>query len=142
ALPRKAGATDSINTSKEPLHEKILELTGGRRPDVIIEAIGLPETFRSAVEEVAFTGRVVYIGYAKEPVAYETKLFVMKELDILGSRNALPADFREVIQMLEQHRFPVEEAVIHMISIDEAPQMLKAWSENPAAYSKIMITLD
>ena len=41
---------------------------------MIIEAIGLPQTFRSAVEEVAFTGRVVYIGYAKEPVAYETKL--------------------------------------------------------------------
>jgi hypothetical protein len=36
---------------------------------------------------------VVYIGYAKEPVAYETRLFVQKELDILGSRNALPEDF-------------------------------------------------
>jgi threonine dehydrogenase-like Zn-dependent dehydrogenase len=142
ALARKAGATDSINTSKEPLHEKLLELTGGRGPDVIVEAIGLPETFRSAVEEVAFTGRVVYIGYAKEPVAYETKFFVMKELDILGSRNALPADFREVIQMLEQHRFPVEEAVSAIVPLDEAPAMFKAWSENPSGFSKIMIRFD
>ena len=142
AIALKSGATDTINTTREPLHEKLLELTAGRGPDVVIEAIGLPQTFRAAVEEVAFTGRVVYIGYAKEPVAYETRLFVQKELDILGSRNALPADFREVIQMLEAHRFPVDEAVSHMISIDEAPQMLKAWSENPAAYSKIMITLD
>ena len=54
-----AGATHSINTSREPLHERLLELTGGRGPDVIIEAIGLPQTFRSAVDEVAFTGRVV-----------------------------------------------------------------------------------
>ena len=45
------------------------------------------------MEVVAFTGRVVYIGYAKEPVTYETRLFVQKELDILGSRNALPEDF-------------------------------------------------
>jgi hypothetical protein len=29
-----------------------------------------------------------------------------------------------------------------MIPIDEAPQILKAWSDNPAAFSKIMITLD
>jgi threonine dehydrogenase-like Zn-dependent dehydrogenase len=40
-----------------------VELTNGRGPDVIIEAIGLPQTFRAAVEEVAFAGRVVYIGY-------------------------------------------------------------------------------
>ncbi|HEX4320157.1 MAG TPA: zinc-binding alcohol dehydrogenase family protein [Acidobacteriaceae bacterium] len=142
AIALNSGATDTINTAREPLHEKLLELTNGRGPDVVIEAIGLPQTFRAAVEEVAFTGRVVYIGYAKEPVAYETRLFVQKELDILGSRNALPEDFREVIQMLEARRFPVEEAVSHMIPIDEAPQILKAWSDNPAAFSKIMITLD
>jgi len=62
AIALRAGASHSINTAKEPLHERLLELTGGRGPDVIIEAIGLPQTFRSAVDEVAFTGRVVYIG--------------------------------------------------------------------------------
>ena len=142
SIALKSGATDTINTAREPLHEKLLELTAGRGPDVVIEAIGLPQTFRAAVEEVAFTGRVVYIGYAKEPVAYETRLFVQKELDTLGSRNALPEDFHEVIQMLEARRFPVEEAVSHLISLDQAPQLLKAWSETPAAFSKIMIALD
>jgi 2-desacetyl-2-hydroxyethyl bacteriochlorophyllide A dehydrogenase len=142
ALARKAGATDTINTACEPLHERLLDLTSGRGPDVVIEAIGLPETFRAAVEEVAFTGRVVYIGYAKEPVAYETRLFVQKELDILGSRNALPEDFHAVMRMLESGRFPVEETVTHTISLGEAPTILKAWSDSPSAYSKIMISLD
>ena len=142
ALAIKAGATDTVNTAREDLHTNLQELTQGRGPDVVIEAIGLPETFLAAVEEVAFTGRVVYIGYAKEPVSYETRLFVQKELDILGSRNALPEDFREVIQMLEEGRFPVEEAVSHTVAIDEAPAVLKAWSGAPAAFSKIMITVD
>jgi len=142
AIALKSGATDTINTAREPLHEKLQELTQGRGPDVVIEAIGLPQTFCAAVEEVAFTGRVVYIGYAKEPVAYETRLFVQKELDILGSRNALPEDFREVIRMLEERRFPVEQAVSHIVSLDDAPEALKAWSHNPAAFSKIMISLD
>jgi 2-desacetyl-2-hydroxyethyl bacteriochlorophyllide A dehydrogenase len=137
----KAGATDAINSARDDMHAKLQELTNGRGPDVIVEAIGLPQTFRAAVEEVAFTGRVVYIGYAKEPVAYETRLFVQKELDILGSRNALPEDFREVIAMLEAGRFPVDQAVSHEVSLDEAPEVLKAWSANPAAYSKIMIEI-
>ena len=141
-LALRAGATHVINTSKESLHERLLELTESRGPDVMIEAIGLPQTFRSAVDEVAFTGRVVYIGYAKEPVAYETKLFVQKELDILGSRNALPEDFREVIRMLEEHRFPVDEAVSAIVSLQQAPAMLKTWSENPNDFSKIMVRFD
>ncbi|GAC1664076.1 MAG: zinc-binding alcohol dehydrogenase family protein [Candidatus Acidiferrum sp.] len=141
-LAGKAGATLGINTSRESLHERLAELTDGHGPDVIIEAIGLPQTFRAAVEEVAFTGRVVYIGYAKEPVSYETRLFVQKELDILGSRNALPEDFREVIRMLEEHRFPVEAAVTSIVPIEESPKLLREWSENPAQFSKIMIRLD
>jgi threonine dehydrogenase-like Zn-dependent dehydrogenase len=141
-IARSAGANCTINVARESLHERLLELTNGLGPDVTIEAIGTPETFRAAVEEVAFTGRVVYVGYAKEPVAYETRLFVQKELDILGSRNALPEDFRRVIEMLEERQFPVEEAVGSIIGLDEAPAVLHAWSENPEKFTKIMVKLD
>ncbi len=138
-IARKAGAMELINTRRENLHERLVALTDGLGPDVVVEAIGLPETFRSAVEEVAFTGRVVYIGYAKEPVAYETRLFVQKELDILGSRNALPEDFREVISMLETGRFPVGDAVSAVFPLDETPKALAAWSADPSRFTKIMI---
>ena len=137
-IARKAGATDLIHSSREDLHARLIEIAGGG-PDCIIEAIGLPSTFRAAVEEVAFTGRVVYIGYAKEPVAYETRLFVQKELDIMGSRNASPEDFREVIHMLEGKHFPVDDAISVVAPIEEAPDLLRQWSENPAKFTKIMI---
>ena len=142
SVAHKAGAELLIDSSKVPLHEKLLEFTGGLGPDVVIEAIGMPQTFRAAVEEVAFTGRVVYIGYAKEHVSYETRLFVQKELDILGSRNALPEDFRDVIQMLEQKRFPVEAVVSIIAPLDEAPALLQSWAEDPGRFTKIMIAMD
>jgi threonine dehydrogenase-like Zn-dependent dehydrogenase len=142
SIARKAGANETIDTRTESLHERMADLTNGRGPDVVIEAIGLPHTFRAAVEEVAFTGRVVYIGYAKEPVAYETRLFVQKELDILGSRNALPEDFHRVIRMLEGHRFPVADAVSVAAPLEECPSLMREWSDSPSVYSKIMISLD
>ena len=141
-IAKKSGATHLVNSAKVPLHRQLLEFTDGNGPDVIIEAAGNPDTFRAAVEEVAFTGRVVYIGYAKEPVVYETRLFVQKELDILGSRNALPADFRKVIEMLQQGEFPVQEAVDSIVSLDEAPGILETWSANPSKLTKIMVQLD
>jgi threonine dehydrogenase-like Zn-dependent dehydrogenase len=138
-IARKAGAGELVHSGKEDLHLRLCKLTDGRGPDCIIEAIGLAQTFRASVEEVAFTGRVVYIGYAKEQVAYETSLFVKKELDILGSRNALPENFREVIRMLEKGRFPVNDVISAVVSIEEAPEMLRQWSANPAASTKIMV---
>jgi threonine dehydrogenase-like Zn-dependent dehydrogenase len=142
ATAQLAGATDLIHSGKNDVRKRLRELTSGDGPDVVIEAIGLVETFQIAVEEVAFTGRVVYIGYAKEPVAYETRLFVQKELDILGSRNALPEDFRAVMAMLEAGRFPVEKAVSAVIPMAEGPAYLERWSARPAAFTKIMIDLN
>lgn len=138
-IARKAGAKHLIHAKNEDMHKRLAEITGGQGPDVVIEAIGLPETFRAAVEEVAFTGRVVYIGHAKEPVTYETRFFVLKELDIMGSRNALPEDFREVIRMLEAGRFPVEEMVSAIVPMEGAARMLGAWSEAPGKFTKIMV---
>jgi len=142
AIAQRAGARHLIHSARENVHDRLQGLTDGHGPDVVIEAIGRPETFRAAVEEVAFTGRVVYIGYAKEPVSYETRLFVQKELDILGSRNALPEDFQEVIRMFEQRRFPTAEAITVTVPLEEAPAILRAWSEDPAAFTKIMVSLD
>ncbi len=142
AVGRAAGGSDAINTATESLHDRLQELTDGHGPDVVIEAIGTPQTFRAAVVEAAFTGRVVYIGYAKEPVSYETKLFVQKELDILGSRNALPEDFHAVIHLLEGKKFPVDQAVSVVVPLEGAPNALRSWSENPASFRKILVSMD
>jgi len=141
-IAKKAGAAHVINTATESLEDRLHDLTEGFGPDVIIEAVGRPATFRAAVELVAFTGRVVYIGYAKEDVSYETRFFVQKELDIMGSRNALPENFREVIRMLEEKRFPVSEYVTATVPIEAAPEMLRQWSDAPDRFTKIMVRLD
>ena len=140
-IAKKAGALLVINSRQQNPAPAIKELTGGFGPQVVIEAVGYPETFRAAVDIVAFTGRVVYIGYAKEPVTYETRFFVQKELDIMGARNALPRDFEEVISMLEQGRFPVDSVISAVVPLEEAPAILAAWDTDPQRYTKILISV-
>jgi threonine dehydrogenase-like Zn-dependent dehydrogenase len=141
ALAKSAGATEVINSKTENLHERLQQLTHGEGPNVVIEAVGSSETFVAAVHEVCFTGRVVYIGYAKKPVAYETKFFVMKELDIVGSRNALPEDFENVIQVLESGLYPVAQTVTRVVPFAQTGEALQDWSVNPAATTKIHVNL-
>ena len=70
------------------------------------------------MEEVAATGRVVYIGWAKEAVTYETKLFILKELDIISTRNSL-TEFPDVIDMLQRRQFPVEATISRTVRLEE-----------------------
>lgn len=141
ALARRAGAKFAVNTRAQSVHEELLALTNGLGPDVIVEAVGAPATYRMAVEEVAHTGRVVYVGWAKEAISFETKLFVHKELDILGSRNSL-AEFPAVIEMLERGQFPSEETISITVPLDGAGDALNRWSDTPEAFTKILVELN
>jgi threonine dehydrogenase-like Zn-dependent dehydrogenase len=142
ALARRAGATHLINSRTEPLHERLLALTGGDGPGVVIEAVGTPATYQAAVAEVGFAGRVVCIGYTQTPVSYETKYFVLKELDILGSRNSTADDFQAVIALLESGRYPAAETVTHTVPFAQAGAALRRWSEQPGAVTKIHVEVD
>lgn len=141
SIARQAGAADCINSARCDLHQALSDLTAGDGPGVVIEAIGNPATFRLAIEEVAFCGRVVYVGYAKQHVEYDTSLFVRKELDILGSRNALD-EFPSVISMLKRGGFPVDAVISRVVGLRRAGEALADWDTDPAAYTKILIDLD
>ncbi len=137
-LAKSLGALHGINSSSESLHSNLDEITNGIGPDVVIEAVGAPTTYRTAIDEVAFTGRVVYIGYAKSEVSFETKYFVSKELDIRGSRNALPEDFRAVIDYMRRNGIP-DEFVTAIYKPEKAKEALEYWSNNSGNVFRIFI---
>ena len=137
-LARRAGAAHVINSLSHSVHDELIALTNGFGPDVVIEAVGTPDTYRLAVDEVAHTGRVVFIGWSKEPVSFETKLFVHKELDILGSRNSL-IEFPQVIAMLKKGAFPVDETISVTVPFEDAGNALLEWSRSPQSFTKILV---
>jgi len=143
-LAKQLGACHTINSQKENLHERIHEITCKRGADVIIEAVGRPETYIAAVEEVAFTGRIAFIGYVKDKVAFDTQYIVKKEVDIFGSRNALPSDFKAVIEYLKKENLcafaPLREKLISAVyPPEEAQNALEKWAENPGDVFRILI---
>ncbi len=141
ALAKRMGATYTINTLTEDVHARLAEMTGGFGPDVIVEAVGSPITYQMAVNEAAFTGRVICIGYAKTEVSFQTKFFVQKELDIRGSRNALPSDFRAVIHYLERGTCPVDELISKVVTPEEAHEAMCQWAEAPGKVFRILVNL-
>lgn len=138
-LARRMGASYTINTKTEDVHARLLEMTSGFGPDVVIEAVGCSQTYQMAVDEVAFTGRVICIGYAKTEVSFQTKYFVQKELDIRGSRNAQPSDFRAVIHYLERGTCPVDQLISRVVRPEEAAEAMQQWADNPGKTFRILV---
>ncbi len=138
-IARKLGAEYTINSKNQDLHEELQKITNGDGPTVVIEAAGNPVTYRAAIEEVAFAGRVVCIGYAGSEVSFSTKLWVQKELEIMGSRNANPSDFEAVIKYLKSSRVDDTILVSKIVSPEEAPIAMKEWSEAPGKIMKILV---
>ena len=138
-LARQMGAAYTVNTRTEDVHRRLLEMTSGFGPDVVIEAVGSAVTYQMAVDEVAFTGRVICIGYAKTEVSFQTKYFVQKELDIRGSRNAQPSDFRAVIHYMERKTCPVDRLVSTVVKPGEAADAMQRWAEAPGRVFRILV---
>lgn len=130
ALARQLGATYTYNTATE---------WNLPAPDVVIEAVGAAPTYQLAVNKVAFTGRIVCIGYAKADISLTTSLFVKKELDIMGSRNANPSDFEAVIKYLTNSGAPVEKFISRIIEPQQSAEALKTWAEAPGKVFRILV---
>lgn len=139
ALAKRLGAHHTINSKTQNITEVLGNITNGLGADIIIEAVGSPITYQMAINEVAFTGRVVCIGYAKSEIAFETKYFVQKELDIRGSRNAMPEDFRSVIKYLKKGTCPINELISGVYKPDAAQNALIKWQENPGKVFRLLI---
>ena len=138
-LAKRLGAKYGINSKTDKIPDKVLEYTDGMGADVVVEAVGSPITYVSAIDAVSFTGRVVCIGYAKADVSFQTKYFVQKELDIRGSRNAMPDDFRGVIHYLQNTSIDMTPFVSGVIEPEAAQSALENWAADPGKVFRLLV---
>jgi threonine dehydrogenase-like Zn-dependent dehydrogenase len=141
AMAKSLGSDYTVNTRDHNLHEILSEITEGHGPDVVIEAVGNPETYRSAIEVAAFSGRVICIGYTKEDSLLSTRLFVQKELNIRGSRNATTLDFIAVRNFLLKRNLPVDSLISKQVGLNEVQEALEYWAGNPSKVIKLVAVL-
>jgi threonine dehydrogenase-like Zn-dependent dehydrogenase len=141
ALARRMGARETLDGRSPQIAEDIRALTAGDGPDVVVEAVGSPVTYRQAVDWVAACGRVVYLGWTKEAVTFEAHQIVLKELDVLGARNATD-ELEEVVALFEQGRIDPLLLVTHRVPLDEAPAAFEVWAESPATVGKVLVELE
>ncbi|NXY93000.1 S-(hydroxymethyl)mycothiol dehydrogenase [Streptomyces sp. BR123] len=120
---RGLGATHTVNGRTEDVVEAIRELTGGNGADVVIEAVGRPETYRQAFYARDLAGTVVLVGVPTPEMQLELPL-----LDVFGRGGALKSswygdclperDFPLLIDLYLQGRLDLDAFVSETIPLD------------------------
>src|SRR4051812_20634564 len=121
---RKLGATHTVNSKENDAVEAIRELTGGFGADVVIEAVGRPETYKQAFYARDLAGTVVLVGVPTPEMKLELPL-----LDVFGRGGLLKSswygdclpsrDFPMLIDLHLQGRLDLEAFVTETIQLDE-----------------------
>jgi S-(hydroxymethyl)mycothiol dehydrogenase len=119
---RNLGATHTVNGTRQDVVEAIRELTGGYGADVVIEAVGTPETYRQAFYARDLAGIVVLVGVPTPQMRLELPL-----LDVFGRGGALKSswygdclpsrDFPMLIELYRQGRLDLAAFVSERISL-------------------------
>ena len=124
---RGFGATDTVNSRSTDPVEKIKDLTEGNGADVVIEAVGRPETYQQAFYARDLAGTVVLVGVPTPEMRLELPL-----LDVFGRGGSLKSswygdclptrDFPMLVDLHLQGRLPLEKFVSETIALDEVEE--------------------
>jgi S-(hydroxymethyl)mycothiol dehydrogenase len=121
------GATHTVNSKDTDPVAAIQALTGGNGADVVIEAVGRPETYRQAFYARDLAGTVVLVGVPTPQMTIELPL-----LDVFGRGGSLKSswygdclptrDFPMLIDLYLQGRFDLDAFVSETIGIGDVEQ--------------------
>src|SRR5882724_926661 len=124
---KEFGATHTVNSREVDPVEAIQELTDGNGANVVVDAVGRPETFKQAFYARDLAGTAVLVGVPTPDMSFELPL-----IDIFGRGGAtksswygdcLPSrDFPALIDLHLQGRLPLEKFVSETIRLDDVEE--------------------
>jgi S-(hydroxymethyl)mycothiol dehydrogenase len=144
AWARDFGATDVINSRNTDPVARIRELTGGFGADVVIEAIGRPQTYEQAFYARDLAGTVVLVGVPTPDMRLELPL-----LDVFGRGGALKSswygdclpsrDFPMLVDLHLQGRLPLDKFVSETIGLADIEEAFAKMSRGEVLRSVVIL---
>lgn len=126
---RAYGATAVINSATQDARAEVLRLTGGRGVDVSFEALGVPDTWKTALDVLADGGRMVPIGLGAgvQTAGVEINRTVRRSQRILGSYGARTRqDLPAVVDLAARGVINYRDVVSRRFSLEQAGQGYEA----------------
>ena len=143
-LAKSLGATHGVNSKEQDPVEAIQALTGGNGADVVIEAVGRPETYKQAFYARDLAGRVVLVGVPTPDMKIELPL-----LDVFGRGGSLKSswygdclpsrDFPMLVSHYKQGNLDLDAFVTERIGLDQVEEAFEKMHEGKVLRSVVEV---
>lgn len=131
---------DNIVCADAAMHDTLVAATGGEMFDIVLDATGVPAAMTASLAYVAHGGTLVLVGVAPGELVFSDPEFHKRETTLLGSRNALHADFARVIAAIRSGDIPTAALHTHSLVADELPDRLPQLIEEADHVLKAIVT--
>ena len=141
---RQFGATHTVNSTTEDAVERIRELTGGFGADVVIEAVGRPETYEQAFYARDLAGTVVLVGVPTPDLRIELPM-----IEVFGRGGALKSswygdclpsrDFPMLVDLYRQGRFDLDGFVSETIGLGDVEEAFEKMHRGEVLRSVVVL---
>jgi S-(hydroxymethyl)mycothiol dehydrogenase len=143
-MAMELGATHTIDASKVDAVEAVQELTGGFGADVVIDAVGRPETWKQAFYARDLAGTVVLVGVPTPDMTLEMPLidFFSRGGSLKSSwyGDCLPErDFPALVDLYEQGRLPLDKFVSERIKLDQVEEAFETMHRGEVLRSVVVL---
>ncbi|KQZ14623.1 dehydrogenase [Mesorhizobium sp. Root554] len=131
----------ALNGSDAPAAELVRNATGGDGFEAVFDATGNTQSVQSAFAHVAHGGALVLVSVVKDDITFSDPEFHKREMSVIGSRNALRADFEHVAASIRSGAVPLDELVTHRTTLENTPRDLARWAHEKSGLIKAVIEI-
>lgn len=138
-VARELGADITIQVSphSDPV-EEVLKATNGRGADVVIEAVGIEQTYRHAISMARKKGAVLFFGAVTETIGIDLYPILHKELNLLGCTGA-DREWSTAIDLLASGKINVKPIITHQLLLKNAQEGFELLTDSTNRAIKVML---
>jgi len=140
-LAKKFGADIVINARQTDVLNDVLEATGGRGADIVIESAGTPQTILQSMKLVKPGGIILQFGICAESINnYNAYPIYFKEISIIGTRAMRPLEYEPAMKLLASGRIDVKPLITHKFPLEKIREAFELIDKKPNEVLRALIT--
>lgn len=118
-IAKKLGATDFVVADKEDAPARCREIAGKEGVALIIDCAGAPVVLKQAIDIIRNGGKIVKIGYSRQPVGFSLDSMALKGVTLIGHMGYDSTSWKNCLRLLEKGEIDMEAVISHRLPLSQ-----------------------
>ena len=139
-LAKNRGADYCINSAKEDVAERVMQITHNQGADLAFEAVGIEPTVKAGIDVLKKCGTFTLLGNVSKTIDFPIQKLVLKELNIVSSY-ACASEYEKSLQLIGLGEVDVKDIISEVVPIERGQELMQRLLKGEKGLIKVVFTL-